>query len=625
MAEDLSIPSLRGGLNDTDPPHLLADDECTVANNVEFFFSSLGERRKGCETVDITGSGAETAAALTFVDSWFPQNDVVYPEYWILGATEGVSTNLARRTTAGVWTPVTPADAMVTTSPEIYQVASQSLNGKKFFAFRSAQDRLHVWDGSSLRRSGLAQPAAAPTAANQGVGAITGDRYYRIRYIKKTGAVIDLRSEPSESVFIAPSGASASIRITRPALLGESETHWEVEASPDDANYYAIAEVAAGTTTYDDTTDLAVTDFADLGDLSEDIGEYLLLPSAKFLALDGDRLIFGGHFTDDTKKCQVGWTLVNNDPGKGNDERLPLSLNNTTFLDTTDGGELTGIHQVANGTWYIFKWSRIYKATRTGSPQRAYDIVTLSKTHGAIPGSIVNGADENGRACVYFTDPFTGPARIGSFGLQSVLGITTAWKRTNLTATVCVRSLYYADHKQIRWKVAVDGSDTPNSEIVVHVDLLKSTAQGAKGGIVLATGRSTEAYSCAIWHETSLTEAGSLTLSGRPFMGLASPYLLQRGDIRDTDAGQAYTATVRSKPFLVTGLLNRWGGMAAALLATAHATASVVVRLIRDFGVDSQSVTTDLAPSGSEDYVIKFLDDLALSECKAIQVEFSDV
>ena len=43
----LEVLSLRGGMNDTDPANNLADDQCTLAQNVEFFYSMLGERRAG--------------------------------------------------------------------------------------------------------------------------------------------------------------------------------------------------------------------------------------------------------------------------------------------------------------------------------------------------------------------------------------------------------------------------------------------------------------------------------------------------------------------------------------------------------------------------------------------------
>jgi|TARA_R110000744_G_scaffold42953_1_gene96504 hypothetical protein len=50
---DFSISSLRGGMNDTDPAISLPDDQCVLAENVEFFDSMLGERRKGTSAVTL--------------------------------------------------------------------------------------------------------------------------------------------------------------------------------------------------------------------------------------------------------------------------------------------------------------------------------------------------------------------------------------------------------------------------------------------------------------------------------------------------------------------------------------------------------------------------------------------
>ena len=116
----------------------------------------------------------------------------------------------------------------------------------------------------------------------------------------------------------------------------------------------------------------------------------------------------------------------------------------------------------------------------------------------------------------------------------------------------------------------------------------------------------------------------NVVLSERPFIGLTAPDYIQRCDTESTDAGHAYVATIRTRPYLVTGLLGRWGAMSAALLATANASSSVVVKLIRDFGLETKTITTSLAPEGSETQVIKFFDDLAMSEAHSIQVEFTD-
>jgi|GEM_PF-6395573 len=40
-------------MNDTDPAISLPDDQCVLAENVEFFDSMLGERRKGTSAVTL--------------------------------------------------------------------------------------------------------------------------------------------------------------------------------------------------------------------------------------------------------------------------------------------------------------------------------------------------------------------------------------------------------------------------------------------------------------------------------------------------------------------------------------------------------------------------------------------
>jgi hypothetical protein len=117
---------------------------------------------------------------------------------------------------------------------------------------------------------------------------------------------------------------------------------------------------------------------------------------------------------------------------------------------------------------------------------------------------------------------------------------------------------------------------------------------------------------------------GVSQVSARPFIGLTSPDFIQRCDTESTDAGVAYRAIIRTRPYIAAGLLNRWGAMTAALLAAANATASIVVKFIRDFGKETTTVTTGLAAVGSETDVIKVFDNLVMSEATTIQVEISD-
>lgn len=637
-SDQLPILSLRGGYNDTDPQSLIANDQCTIANNVEFFHSSLGERRLGCESLDLTGASLNDETGIVHLSEFFPTTVITAAELWAIAATPSTSVSVAKRT-AGVWSVITPDDVITTTAPDIYNIISKTLNAKLFFAYPSAQDRGHVWDGSNLRRTGLKAPTAAPTGADSGgAGTYSGVRYYRVRYVVLSGTTVLLRSEPSTALTVTPSGVNASYTVTKPATISEHETHWELEASTDNATFYRIARTVVGTATYVDSA--AITTYSS-NTLSESIGAYQLQPSFRFLGVDGDRLVWGGHFTDVTKKSQVGWSPVFSDPGAGNEERFPIVDTGGTAsvyyknLDPTDGGEITGVSDSVNGAWYAFKWSHIYRMSRTSDATNAYDAITISKTRGAVPGSIVSGIDELGRGCIYFLDPQFGPSRIGLFGLQTIRGLRTTWRKVNTLATkVTARGVYYPDKQQVLWVVATDTNNSPTLGLKLQVTETRSDnsltgtgGEGASRGWSLFDSKLATAYTMCILHEVVSGDPTPLvyTLRARPFGGYVSPDFIQRWDTGTTDNGTAFKAVIRTKPFIVAGLLQKWGALVGSLLAVSNAGLSVVVRLIRDFGVEtSEDITVDLLPENSEPIVVKDLDNLAISGARAIAVEFSD-
>ena len=651
-ANNISLVSLRGGFNDTTPSHLLPDDQCVQANNVEFFYSALGERRAGCHLFDLTNSTLGTCAAIATLVYWYPTNDILHPDMWAVGVTPGSASVIAyfdsdAGSTGGAWqNPITPADALPTTAPSIYQIKAQSLGNNfgslLFWAYASAVDRLHVWDqnnGSLLRRAGISQPVAAPTAANEGSGSFPAiKRYYRVRFDREAGvgALVTTRSEPSASVAFTPSGSGAGVTVTRPAAPGDGETHWEIEASLDNATFYSIYQsIAVATTTFNDTYDPTTGGFAAATGafLSEAIGAYLTQPSAKFIGVDGDRILLGGHWTDQTRQSTVWWSPTQADPGVGNSERQPIvttggqPINTSLTLDNFEGGPLTGISNAINGTWYAFKWSRIYQLTRTGDVVTAYAATLLSGSRGAIPGSIFSGMDENGSPCIYFLDPLVGPSRIGFQGLQVITGLRNTWQRVNLNASIVCHGIYYPYKQQVHWWLAVDGALFPNFKIVLQVSEIQQTNNwgGASRGWSTATGKIATAYCSTVISEEAVVN-GTQTLSGRPFVGLPGPDFIQRCDVDTVDNGVPYVATITTRPYLLNGLLNRWGAMNAALLAAAQSGQQIVVRLIRDFGLEqSQAVTISLAPTATESEIIAFLDNLAISGARAIQFQFSDV
>lgn len=621
-AADLTIASLQGGMNDTDPEHAIADDEAVLMENVELYHSTVGERRAGCTPMSLTSSGMTDEAVIAHLSQWLPTNSAIIPEYWAVGVTPGVSATIAKNIYT-TWLEITPNDALALNVPDLYYIQSQPLSNLLFWAYRSAQNRLHVWDGTNWRRTGVAQPAP-PTGADHGSGSYATVRYFRVRYIARNISTTVLRrSEPSTALTITPSGSGDGITLTKPAAINEGETHWEVEASTDNATFYRITTLAIATTTYLDTTAFA-SGYASQGPVSEVIGTYLLQPSAKYLSVDGDRLLLAGHWTDPSLQSTVWWTPVSADPGVGNSERLPLDFNNSRNLDGYEGGAITGISSATYGVWHVFKWSHIYQMVRTGDVTNAYNVVTLSKNRGAIPGTIIVGADRSGNPCTYFIDPELGPSRLGAEGLQVIIGLDTTWKRVNLLADIVAVGVYYADKKQIKWAIAVDGASTPNYEIKLQVSENVSNGGTVSRGWTVSTGRSTQAYTMTILTEQVFID-GRQTLSHRPYVGLTAPDYIQRCDVGTRDAGVPYVATIRTKPFMLANLLNKWGAMVGALLAQAVDGAHVVVRLIRDFGLeDSTTIEVDMSPVGDETSVVRIMDDLRMSNATAIQIEISD-
>lgn len=628
MPNDLIIDSLRGGMVEDDMPAALDPTEAELMMNVEFFYSTLGERRLGMEPFPLTGSGLDTQEAIVHLTERFPDNNILEPEYWAIAVTGGTGTSVWARYTAGTWIPVTPIDPLLVIAPDAFNIQSVELNNKLFFAYNSGVDRLHVWDGTSLRPTGLSQPPAPPTAVDEGADTFLLTRYYRFRYITKDGDTILRRSEPSDAVTFVPSGVGAGAAVTRSGLVGEGETHWELEASDDGSEFFRIATEPIATLTINDEVDLDTDSYNNHGPVSEPIGNYLLLPSARFIAADADRLLLGGHWNDDTRKSRVAWTPVFNDPGAGNDERLPLSTGGDNFVDLNnyEGGGLTGITQVENGEWFAFKYNHIYKLTRTGDLTHAYEPICLSKVRGALTGSITSGIDEAGQACAYFLDPVIGPCMVGRDGLREILGMRDTWKRVSFVQEIGIiaRACYYPDKKQVHWWITTEDELSPNLKIILQVNYMRSRdGDTIKGAWVQANGAITAMLTVGMWHEL-FTDGVRQRLVARPFIGGFMTTGIQRTDVNDTDAGVPYYAKIRTKPYIQNGLLNNWGSMTTAILAGANDVANIVVSTYRDFGLEQNDRLTDLAPVATEPYVIKRLDDLAMSESASIQFQFAD-
>jgi hypothetical protein len=649
--DSLVLTSLRGGVNDSDSAVFLAEDAVQVAENVEFTKSTLGERRLGCQVISdlpVDISGDTDLEAITWATRHQPESDPGSVELWLLAQSLSSTQNLVMRRTQSGWSTVTLADPATTTQGRGHQWAAQSLHSKLIHSYLSSFDRTYVWDNTSHRRAGLDEPPAAPTCAATGVaGTYSGTRYARIRYIRvdpSDGVTILLRSEPSAEQSFIPDGTKNGMVVTRPALIGESETHWEVELSNDGANFYKVSNVPVATTTYTDTV-AASPGYASEATalLSEDIGNYTLLPSAKFLCVDDDRLLLGGSWLDDALSSRVYWTPVNSDPGVGNDERLNLNVNPFRDLDGVEGGALTGLSQGSTGYVFAFKRSRIYKLIRTGTLLGAYDSNTQTRARGALPGSVVQAVDQHGQTALYFLDPAVGPCRLGVENIEWCgYDIQTLWSRVEVDATVPCHGVYHADKQQVHWWVALDGSNFPNAKIILHCNRAIRTDNGVrKGWVTVPVNNRIATAHCSIMFASNVESTDPRSVRQVPFIGkeewtvLGVPQrdLFQRCEVGNTDCftegdvSAYYQGRVRTKPYLVAGLFNQFGVLTGSVLATASNTATITVRTIKDYGAQvGDEADVSLAPSEAmESTVIRKLEDLGLSDITALEIEYGDL
>lgn len=616
---DFILNDLRGGMNNTDPDVALPEDQSVLSQNTELIASMLGERRLGTTAISLP-AGITARDRVTLLFRHLPTSDETAAELWVLGITGTTTAVLVYKTTS--WNTVTISDTPTLTGFNQYRWQAVSIHGKIHFAYKSNQDRLHVWDGTTMRRSGHKAPTAAPTGADFGAGTFATVRYYRVRFTSQVAGATKVRSEPSATLTITPSGTGQGIRITKPATISESETHWELEASTDNTNFYILATTAVGTTTYDDTSASYTSNT-----LSEDVGDYTLIPSPKYLSHDDDRLLWAGSYEDASIASRVGWTPVFGADGVGNDERFETDTDPYKDLDTYENGEITGLSAPMLGGIWVFKLGAIYKLTRTGLRSNAYDSDKYTDSVGAIHGSVVSGLDETGQPCIYFLDIDAGPCRIGIGGIKRCgEDLRATWSDLNIDATAVVTSsLFFPRKKQIIWCLATGSSNTPDKAIVLHTDRSRTFADGVRKGWVLWTGNRAKALTmCLFADNIDDNVARSLTLV--PFIGLEGLSLVHRCDTLNADNTVAYASSVKTRPYWLKSILNRFTAQGAYLVAKAVASSQITVKTYRDFEIETTSTISDtsLAASGTETSVIKYLDQLKGAEMRVVQFEFTD-
>lgn len=590
-SQRLVIADLRSGRNGFDPPWAIKDTECADAVNVHWYGGARIAKRRGgmASTLTTFSSGGPFTGTISSLFRHLPSAAQTAAELW---AIDDAATNVVGRMAgATTFTAPTLKDAPTGNG---WDWTATSINGLLILAYKSGQARLHCWDGSTVRRMGLAATGAPTAADSVGGGAYaTVLRYYRQRSTVQVAGITVRRSEPSASVSFTPDGSHASAVVTQATVINEGETHWEVEASTDNATFYRIATVAIGTTTYADS---AATTTYSSNPLSALTGVYTLWASVKFLAADQNRLLGFGDFTGANKQARLYISAVIGSSDIGDAERIDMSaVNSYIDFDESDSGVPIGLAGPVFGTFFVFKDRQTWQITPTGNPQQPYAQLKIAPSIGALHHyAIAVGEDANGSPALYWMS-HKGPYRwsitngleyIGRNVEDYVLGAVAS---INLTATMSVaRTVFYGDKRQVEFWWATGSSNDCNQGFMYDI---------TTGG--WSRIPSTDAYAnvrCAVMFANTL--GASMSLDLKPYVGQSQAVnRLWKCDTGATDNTTKYQAYVLTKAYEPGGP-GFFGSIGdPALIAQAAAGVTITDTCIGDFGAQIQSGKVDISPT----------------------------
>ena len=621
----IAVSDLRGGRNDTDPPLSLRADQAVEMLNVDQQDTTCARKRGGATSVSLTG-GTAFSSSMSSLFRHVPGASETAAELW---GIDTAATPLVKVLKGGTsWADVTLDDNITDATPDRINFAT--LNGKLFIAYASAVNRLHVYDPTlatpRVRRVAIAA-MAAPTVANTGAGAYAAVlRYYRTRALQLNGTTVVRRSEPSASFSFTPSGAGAAAQVTRATAPGEGETHWEVEASTDNATFYRLSQVAIATTTYDDSA--ATTSYSS-NTLSDPSGYYASpFGSAKYLLTDGNRLLMAGDWSS-AINSRVWFTPVLGSSDQGDDERVPnmTAQKNWVNLNENDGGFITALGGPVNGIPIAFKYRQVWKLRPTGDVSAPYLPRKMRDDIGCVTQrAVAVGEDQTGREALYFLS-HRGPYRITSDGAVEYLGRDNevTWRSMNLAATNCVAcSVYYPDLHQWWLWIATGSENDPDVKMVFDVQKGFPDEHGQiRGGWFKHTGGSAVARSAVLF---SNTLGATMSRDLKPYISRASGVAIWKLDTTDLDdAGTDFQAYIKTRPMLTTTDLGQKVGMAEPfVLAKALTGVTLTLTTDRDFGAETRTHTALLTASGTETRVVKKFEGGDIGEADAIQVQIGD-
>lgn len=625
----ISVTGLRGRDGSTASTLAIPPQKALEMLNVDLYRSQFAHKRNGASTVfDLTSSEGFTGVLSSLI-RYVPGADPTAASLW---AVDNAATPVIQYLTGGTaWTTPTMKDN-IATAPQ--DVIGATLNGTLFLAFDSTVNRLHIWDpvdasqsgGITVRRTGLATPVA-PTVANTGSGSYAATaRSYVMCYAVMDGATERRLSELSPSVSFTPSGSGTAARVTKPAAISEGETHWIVFGSLDGNIYEKLAEIAVGTTIYDDSA--APADYT--GDAPPLVGTHTNWTSVKYLLSTGNQLLGAGSWESGGKNNRVWYSAFVGQTGIGDTESVPqtTAVSNYVDLDENDGGVITGLGGPLDGRPIVFKRNQVWRLIPTGLDNPVYQPRSLfiGSGIGCIRHqTIVNAEDQSGAPAVYWLSD-TGPYRLGADGPQSMVDdIQDLWDTVNFGATsVVAHGVYHRDLRQIWWWVATGSSNDPDTKIVFDVKLGRVYEGGRmQDGWVKHTGLSAAAR-CSVMFSNTLASAMSRDV--KPYIGYTTGSVLAKCDSTAVnDIGTAFQAYVELPDRHYAGLHRRCVLGKPIILGSAGSQ-SLQVTYTADYGaVSGRSASVSMAAGGSETRALRVVEGVEYGDAAAsVKIRIGD-
>jgi len=613
MADDKArfvIDDLRGGRNGFDPPLSLAKNEAADMVNVDLYQTHVARKRNG--GVTFTTTSAPPVSVVDTLIRHVPGVSDSDAELWMCDSSK-VITRMAAGTT---FASPTIKDA-VTGNP--WDVVGLSINGLLSLAYddgNGATGRHHVWDpvANSIRRAGIHSPTAPTVADGGGVGTYAAVlRYYRQRSTVQVGGITVRRSEATASVAFTPDGAHLNATITLGAGSSEGDTHFEIEASLDNATFYRITTVTVATATYADS---AATTTYNTNPLSAATGVYTLQRPYKFTAGDQNRHLGYGSYYSADKQSRIEFSAVAGSLDVGDVERVDTTTNYFVDLDEADSGGPTGIGGPINGAYFAFKFKQTRMLTPTGQTSLPFQVTVLSKTVGCVAHkSICVAEDEYGRPAIYWMS-HRGPYRYGANGLQYI-GKGVADYILGPTATIYLVSpdqrlahtIFHQDKRQVWFFVTTTTGFAAASRSLLIYDV-------DTGGWTRFTGTKFASAVCSVMF--SNTPGATMSLDLKPYIGVdanGSSNTIFKYDTGTTDPEgnfQAYILTRAIEPG-GTGFYGEVGN--AVISAPVASGVTISTTAVGDYGQNGKNATGSnvLTAVDSETRVTRVMEGSALT------------